>query len=71
MTIQTLFGEETITPNPKSIKFKTIKAIYETLTIKEEIGHYFEPGTRFASPAPIFNIFSFLGDETERILLHQ
>jgi len=72
MTIQTLFGEETITPKPRSIKFKQIKAVYETLTIKEEIGHYFEPGTRFTSPLQIFNMFSFLANETKEhfITLH-
>lgn len=72
MTIQTLFGPETIIPKARSIKFKTIKAIYETLTIREEIGHYFESGTRFTSPLQLFNIFSFLQYETKEsfITLH-
>lgn len=72
MTIQTLFGPEEITPKPRSIKFKQIKAVYETLTIREEIGHYFESGTRFTSPIQLFNIFSFLANETKEhfITLH-
>ena len=65
MTIQTLFGPEEITTKPRSIKFKQIKAVYETLTIKEEIGHYFDQGSRFTSPIQIFNIFNFLNNETK------
>ena len=72
MTIKTLFGEETITPKPRSIKFKQIKAIYETLTIREEIASYLPPATRFTSPEQIFQIFSFLQYETKEhfITLH-
>jgi len=65
MTINTLFGPEEITTKPRSIKFKQIKAVYETLTIKEEVGHYFQPGERFTSPIQIFNMFSFLNLETK------
>lgn len=72
MTIQTLFGTEEITTRPRSIKFKTIRAIYETLTIKEEIAAYFPPATRFTSPAQIHDIFGFLKYETKEhfITLH-
>jgi DNA repair protein RadC len=65
MTIQTLFGTETITPKPKSLKFKQIKAVYETLTINEVITDYLPRTTRFTSPEQIFNIFSFLVNETK------
>ena len=72
MTIQTLFGEEEVTTKPRSIKFKTIKSIYETLTIKEEIANYLPPATRFTSPEQIFQIFSFMQYETKEhfITLH-
>jgi len=72
MTITTLFGTEEITTKPRSIKFKTIKAIYETLTIKEEIAAYFPPATRFTSPSQIHDIFGFLKYETKEhfITLH-
>jgi len=65
MTINTLFGAEEITTKPRIIKFKQIKAVYETLTIKEEIGQYIKPGERFTSPIQIFNIFNFLNQETK------
>ena len=65
MTINTLFGPEEVTAKPRSIKFKQIKAVYETLTIKEGIGHYFKSGERFTSPIQIFNMFNFLNQETK------
>lgn len=65
MIIQTLFGPEEITTKPRSIKFKQIKAVYETLTIQEDIGDYLAPGARFTSPVQIFNTFSFLTNETK------
>jgi len=72
MTVQTLFGPEEITIKPRSIKFKTIRAIYETLTIREEIAAYFPPSTRFSSPSQIHDIFGFLQYETKEqfITLH-
>ena len=35
MTIETLFGKEEVTSKPRAIKFKQIKAVYETLTVRE------------------------------------
>lgn len=65
MTIQTLFGPEEIPTKLRSIKFKQIKAVYETFTIQEEISNYLPTATRFTSPLQIFNIFSFLNNETK------
>jgi len=65
MTIETLFGKEEVVSKPRSIRFKQIKAVYETLTIKEDVGNYFQPGSRFTSPLQIFNNFSFLTNETK------
>lgn len=65
MTIETLFGPEEIPTKQRSIRFKTIKAVYETMTIKEEITNYFFPGTRYTSPDQIFQTFKFLQHETK------
>lgn len=69
MTIDTLFGPETITQKPKCIKFKVIKAVYETMTIKESISNYISPGTRYTSPEQIFQTFNFLKNETKEYFL--
>jgi DNA repair protein RadC len=69
MTIDTLFGPEEIKAKSRSIKFKQIKAVYETLTIKEEITNYLQPLSRFTSPLQIFQIFSFLNRETKEYFI--
>jgi len=69
MTINTLFGEEEITSKPRSIKFKQIKAVYETLTVKEEITDYLKTGTRFSAPQQVYDTFSFLMKETKEMFL--
>jgi hypothetical protein len=33
MTIDTLFGTEEVTNKPRTIKFRTTKTVYETLTV--------------------------------------
>jgi DNA repair protein RadC len=65
MTINTLFGPEEITAKPRSIRIKRIKAVFDTLTIKEEIANYLPPSNRFTSPEQLFQIFSFLQHETK------
>jgi hypothetical protein len=40
MTITTLFGPEEITSKPRTIKFKQIRAVYEMLTVQEDITNY-------------------------------
>lgn len=64
-TLETLFGTEKVKGKPRKIKFKQIKAVYETLTIKEEITNYISPNERFTSPNQIFEIFKFLNYETK------
>ena len=65
-TIQTLFGPEEVSPTkPRSIKLKMIKAVYENMTIREEITDYLKPGTRYTSPSQIFDTFTFLRKETK------
>lgn len=67
MTIDTLFGPETT--KPRTIKFKVIKPVYETLNIKEEITNYLKPGNRFTSPIQIFETFQFLMHETKEYFI--
>ncbi|WP_243375519.1 DNA repair protein RadC [Geotalea sp. SG265] len=69
MTIDTLFGTEHVPSSPKTIKFKQIKAVYETLIVKEEITNYLKPGTRYTAPQQIHETFSFLRNETKEYFL--
>ena len=50
MTIDTLFGTEEVVNKPRTIRFKQIKAVYETLIVKEDITNYLKTGTRFTAP---------------------
>jgi len=72
MTINTLFGPEEIPVKPRSVKIKRIKAVFETMTINESITSYLPPSNRFTSPLQIFELFSFLNQETKEyfITLH-
>ena len=73
MTIDTLFGpEEVPEPKPRTIKLKTIKAVYQTLTVNDTITDYLKPHTRYTSSSQVFDTFSFLRDETKEyfIALH-
>jgi len=66
MTIDTLFGpEEVPAPRPRSIKLKTIKAVYETITVNDTITDYLKPHTRYTSASQVFDTFSFLRYETK------
>lgn len=65
MTIETLFGTE----RPRTIKFKQIKAVYETLIVREEITNYLKAGTRYTAPRQVFETFSFLMKETKEMFL--
>jgi DNA repair protein RadC len=73
MTIDTLFGpEEVPAPKPRSIKLKTIKAVYETITVNDTITDYLKPDTRYTSSSQVYDTFSFLRQETKEyfIALH-
>lgn len=65
MTTETFFGTDQVSSKPRTIKLKQIKAVYETLTIKEELNRYLPPFTRYSSPEQVFNTFSFLRQETK------
>jgi DNA repair protein RadC len=72
MTIDTLFGTEEVISKPRSIKFKQIKAVYETFTVREDISNYLKTGTRYTAPQQVYETFSFLMKETKEqfITLH-
>jgi len=53
----------------KSIKFKQIKAVYETFTIHEDMSGYLTPTTRYTAPHQIFDTFAFLKLETKEMFL--
>ena len=65
MTKETFFGQEQAPAKPRTIRLKQIRAVYETLTIKEEVNHYLQPFTRYTSPEQVFDTFSFLRRETK------
>ncbi len=71
MTIDTIFGKET-TGKPRTIRFKQIRAVFETLTVREEITNYLKPLTRVTSSNEVFERFHFLKNESKEhfITLH-
>lgn len=69
MTIQTLFGQEAQPSKPRSIRFRQIKAVYETMTVRDEVTSYLKPGTRFSAPQQVYDTFSFLMHETKEMFL--
>jgi DNA repair protein RadC len=69
MTINTLFGEEvTSTSKTKPIKFKVIKSVYETLTVRDEISVYFGKD-RYTDPQQIHDAFKWLLNETKEYFI--
>ena len=69
MTITTLFGPEEIPAKPRTIRFKQIKAVYETLTVRDEVARYLKTGTRFTAPQQVYEMFTFLMKETKEMFL--
>jgi DNA repair protein RadC len=69
MTIDTLFGAEEVPEKPRTIKFKTIKAVYETLVVREGITNYLKTGQRYSSPSQVSETFQFLMNETKEMFI--
>ena len=69
MTIETLFGKEETTNKPRIIRFKQIKAVYETLTVREEITNYLKTGQRYTTPSQVSDTFQFLMKEIKEIFI--
>ncbi len=73
MTVETLFGAEVVPAHkPRNIKLKTIKAVYQTITVSDTITDYLKPNSRYTSASQVFDTFSFLRLETKEhfIALH-
>ena len=69
MTIDTLFGTEEVPEKTRSIKFRTIRPVFETLTVKENVAGYFNPKARLTSPTQIWELFRWLGRETKEYMI--
>ena len=67
MTLHTLFGDNV--EAPKRIKFKQIKAVYETLNVSEDVAEYFAKGQRYTAPAQVYEAFKFLMQETKEMFI--
>ena len=65
ITVETLFGPETINVPRKPIKFRLIKTTMETLTVREEVAQYFTADRRYTAPAQVGELFHFLRCETK------
>ena len=63
ITVETLFGPETMSVPRKPIKFRQIKAVMETLTVREEVAQYFTADRRYTAPDQVGELFSFLTSE--------
>jgi DNA repair protein RadC len=68
-TIETLFGTEEIPAKNRSIKFRIIRPVFETLTIKENVPEYINPKMRLTSPAQIWEMFRWLGRESKEYMI--
>jgi DNA repair protein RadC len=65
ITIDTLFGPETLNVPRKPIKFRQIRAVMETLSVREEVAEYLPADRRYTTPVQVGEIFSFLLSETK------
>jgi len=68
-TLKTLFGTEAVSTKPRSIRFKIIKAVWDTLVVKDQITDYIKPNTRISSSAETYNLFRFIAYETKEHFL--
>lgn len=68
-TIETLFGIEEVPAKIRSIKFRTIKPVFETLIVKENVAGYFDPKARLTQPSQIWELFRWLGRESKEYMI--
>lgn len=69
MTIETLFETSGDSSKPKTVRFRQIKAVYETLTVKDSVSSYLKTGTRYSAPQQVYETFRFLMEETKEVFL--
>lgn len=65
VTVETLFGSEQVQVPLKPIRFKQIKAVMETLEVREDVAEYLSPDRKYNSPEQIAALFQFLTLETK------
>lgn len=68
MTLDTLFPTSKTT-RAKTIRFKQIRAIYETLHVSEPITTYLQPNQRYTAPEQVYGTFKFLMSETKEMFM--
>jgi len=65
-----VFGEEGDPSKIRSLRFKTIRPVYETMTINEKIPDYINPEMRLTSPESVWRMFRyFLGKQSREWFL--
>lgn len=69
MTVDALFETGEGATKPRTIRFKQIKAVYETMTVKDSVASYLKTGTRYTSPQEVYETFRFLMQETKEVFL--
>ena len=69
MTIETLFETSDNNSKPKTVRFRQIKAVYETMTVKDSVSSYLKTGTRYSAPREVYETFRFLMQETKEVFL--
>jgi len=65
ITVETLFGPETVKVPRKPIRFRQIRAVMETLEVREEVAEYFKADRRYTSPVQVAELFRFLHREAK------
>lgn len=69
MTIETIFGKEESPSKLRSLKFRTIRPVFETLIVKENVPDYINAKTRLTAPKQVWEMFRFLGKESKEWML--
>jgi DNA repair protein RadC len=64
MTLHELFGEGG-SQKTRSIRFKTIRPVWQTLTVKDVVTDYIGPRSRITTSREVYELFHFLGQETK------
>lgn len=68
MTLKSLMIDQLGLPT-KTIRMKTIRPVFETLTIHEVPETYFSGRTKVTTSAEIFRLFGFLANESKEVFL--
>lgn len=68
MTLHQLFGDNE-GKQTKSIRFKVIRPVWETLKIQEIVTDYIGSRSRITTSREVFELFSFLANETKEHFL--